>query len=450
MLTPDTLYPLLERLLQAGLLISHATARAQVAQLLATLLVAQDLRPSALIRTLPAPCARAARQRYARVRRAARRPRLTSGVLTPFLIRAALSWMTCRGHRPDGGEPWILALDSVRCGRWEIFTIGLGQPGRALPLAWSVLPYPWPRGQFRPVVDALVARVLHCWPPGTPMCLLADRAFPAKSFFRALRQGGADFAVRLQARHAVTLAGGTCCRVGLLLDAADPTKVTCEPATFGAGADGVSGYLVIAGRALVGIPPHQRGPASRAAVARRGARRRQQQDHKRAGTNQGARRDEWIVLFTTRPDELEALRLYGQRWAIEGTYRDLQGGWDGQHGWHGDTVIARWETAEAVDALIGLWALATLVQVGLGLGMQAADAPAAVRTAACGWATTRRMSWWWRGRCALQSPDRRIQRWMRAELNAMAAVLESAPAAIIPFERPAQATPETVAPEQAA
>lgn len=241
MLTPDTLYPLLERLLQAGLLISHATARAQVAQLLATLLVAQDLRPSALIRTLPAPCARAARQRYARVRRAARRPRLTSGVLTPFLIRAALSWMTCRGHRPDGGEPWILALDSVRCGRWEIFTIGLGQPGRALPLAWSVLPYPWPRGQFRPVVDALVARVLHCWPPGTPMCLLADRAFPAKSFFRALRQGGADFAVRLQARHAVTLAGGTCCRVGLLLDAADPTKVTCEPATFGAGADGYPG-----------------------------------------------------------------------------------------------------------------------------------------------------------------------------------------------------------------
>jgi hypothetical protein len=450
MLTPDALYPLLERLLQAGLLISHATARAQVAQLLATLLVAQDLRPSALIRTLPAPCARAARQRYARVRRALRRHRLTSGQLSPFLIRAALSWVGYRGRRPDGGTPWLVALDSVRCGRWETFTIGLVQPGRALPLAWAVLPYPWPRGQFRPTVDALVARFLQCWPAGTPVCLLADRAFPAKSFFRTLQQGGAGYTVRLQARHAVTLAPGTCRRVGLLLDDADPTRVTLQPATFGAGADAVSGYLVIAGRALVGIPRHQTGPASRAARARRGARRRKQHAHKRAGTSQGARRDEWLVLFTTRPDPLEALRQYGQRWAIEGTYRDLQGGWDGQHGWHGDTVIERWETAEAVDALVGLWALATLVQIGLGLGLQAADAPATVQSAVRGWATTARLSWWWRGRCAVHSPDRRIQRWLRTELTTIADVLAAAPAAIIPFERPTPSAPASPAPSRAA
>ena len=74
MLTPTELYPLLERLLQSSRLISHATARTAVARLLATLLVAQDLRPSAVIRILPAPCARAARHRFGSVRRALHRP----------------------------------------------------------------------------------------------------------------------------------------------------------------------------------------------------------------------------------------------------------------------------------------------------------------------------------------------------------------------------------------
>jgi hypothetical protein len=414
--------------------------------LLATLLVAQDLRPSAVIRILPAPCARAARHRFSSVRRALHRPGLTSGALSPFLIRAALAWVQQAGLAPPPGAPWLLALDSVRCGPWEVFTIGLVVPGRAIPVTWAVLPYPWPRGRFRPTVDALVARLLRSWPAETRVCLLADRAFPAKSFFRTLQQAGADWTVRLQARHAVTLGDGQCRRVGLLLDAADPTAITIQRVTFGAGAEAVSGWMVIAGRALGVVPPHQRGPASLAERARKGARRRKHQEHKRAGTSQGASRDEWLVLFTTALDPLVAVAQYGQRWAIEGTYRDGQGGWDGQHGWHFDRVVGRCTQDTEVDARVGFWALGARVQIGLGLGLSAADAPTAVREALQGWATTDRMSWWWRGRCALESPERAITTWITEYLTTMAEVFDRAPAAIIPFERSA---PRTTIPKAA-
>lgn len=436
MLTPDQLYPVLERLLQSSRLINHATARTAVARLLATLLVCQDLRPSAFIRILPAPCARAARHRFGSVRRALHRHGLTSGALTPFLIRAALAWVRHAGHAPLPGQRWLVALDSVRCGPWEVFTLGVVVPGRAIPVAWAVLPYPWPRGRFRPTVDQLVGRVVRCWPPDAPVCLLADRAFPAKSFFRTLGQGGADWTVRLQARHYVTRADGTVWQIGQILATADPRRVTIERVTFGAGEDAVSGCLVIAGRGFLVVPAHQRGPASLAIRARQGHQRHKDRARRRAGTTQGPSRDEWLVLFTTETNPLVALKQYGQRWAIEGTYRDLQGGWDGQHGWHFDRVIGRCGDGAEVDARVGFWALGALVQIGLGLGLSTADAPAAVRQARQGWATTDRLSWWWRGRCALGSPDPAMRTWITEYLVSMADTLDHAPAAIIPFERP--------------
>ncbi len=97
MLTPDQLYPLLDRLLQAGRLVGHASARACLARHLATLLVGQDCRPSARVRILPAPCARAARHRFWSVRRAWRRPWLASVALSPVLLRAALAWVRHAG-----------------------------------------------------------------------------------------------------------------------------------------------------------------------------------------------------------------------------------------------------------------------------------------------------------------------------------------------------------------
>jgi hypothetical protein len=435
MLTPAELYPVIVLLLQTSGLVGHASGRARVARLVAALLVAQDLRPSALIRILPAPCARAARHRYASVRRALRGPWLTSAALTPGLVRAALAWVRQVGPTPAPGCPWLLALDSVRCGPWEVFTVGLVVCGRALPLAWSVLPYPWPRGQFRPTVDRLVARVLRSWPAVTPVCLLADRAFPSTSFFQTLARAGADWTVRLQARQYVTDAHGTCRRIRDLLATADAHEITIQPVTWGK-ASGVSGWLVIAGRGLLVVPEHQRGPASLAIRARQHHKRHKDRARRRIGTNQGPQRDEWLVLFTTAADARTALRQYLARWAAEGSYRDLQGGWDGQHGWHFDRVVDRRSDAAEVDGLVGLWAVGTLVQIGLGVGLTAPEAPAAVRQAPAGWATTNRLSWWWRGKCVLESPDRVLRAWTLRYLTGMATVLERAPAAIVPFERP--------------
>ena len=432
MLTPHALYPLLDALLQAGGFVPHATARHAVARLLALVLVAQDLRPSAILRILPAPWSTCARARFASVRRARHRAALASGALGPTLLRAALAWARWAGHGPAPGEPWLVCLDSVRCGRWEVFVLALGLPGRALPVLWMVLPYPWPKGRLRPAVLALVRRLLEAWPDHQRPCLLADRAFPSKQLFTLLAAFGASCVVRVQARHYVTRHTGSIDRVGAIFDATDPSVIHHEAVAFGDVTDSTWGRLVVAGQELLVVPAHQCGPASFQARARQRTKRHKDRTRRQAGTTQGAGRDDRLALFVLGADPFEALRWYGRRWAIEGTFRDLQGGWDGQHGWHFDAVVATCTTEAEVDRLTGLWALATLVQLGLGLSSGAASAPVPVRQARQGWATTPRVSWWWRGACLLGCPDPVLTRWVRRTLMAAATTLREAPPAILP------------------
>lgn len=433
MLTLSTLYLVLDRVLQAAQILGHATARQSVARHLASLLLAQDLRPSARVRILPASMAATARHRFRWLRRALLRSWLASAALTPPLIRAALAVARASGHAPAPGQPWRLALDSVRTGPWEVFTVALVLPGRALPVAWSVLAYPWPRGQFRPVVDALMARVLQSWPRTEPVLLVADRAFPAKSFFRTLARGGAGWAVRVQARHAVTLADGRCVRVAELLEGADPHRVTTHAVTFGAGPDAVRGELVIAGHGLRVVPPHQAGPGSFAARAKRQAKHAQQLAVKYRD-RQSTPRDEWLAMFTSEADPRGTLEHYGMRWPIEGTYRDAQGGWDGQQGWNYDLVVVTRATAEEVDVLTGMWAVGTLVQMWVGLGLTDPTAPKTVQRQLRAWSTTGRVSWWLRGRWLLTHPDPVIGDWILRRLTAAQAPLQQAPPVIIPFD----------------
>jgi hypothetical protein len=119
------LYSLIEAWMQAlpASPALHATARTAVAHLVTALLVGQSLRSTALMRALLSPLPLPARQRYKRV--PADREGLTH-----------------------------LALDSVRCGGWEVFTLGVVWHGRVLPVGWAVLPYPWPKGRFTPTVCA--------------------------------------------------------------------------------------------------------------------------------------------------------------------------------------------------------------------------------------------------------------------------------------------------------
>src|SRR5215210_1856475 len=178
---PDpAVYALLVRFLQALLQPTHATSFAAVSALVWAVLCAQSLHPADLVRALPDLTTPHARQAFRRVRRGLKRACFTSHDLTPLLVRAVLRLV------PEAEV--LLVLDSTRADRWEVFTLGVRYHGRVLPVAWSVLPSPWPTGQFTPTVVALLERTLACWPPTRPVHVVADRGFPSTALFRLLEE----------------------------------------------------------------------------------------------------------------------------------------------------------------------------------------------------------------------------------------------------------------------
>jgi hypothetical protein len=407
--SPAELYPPVRAWLQALGLARHPLAVSSLAHLVSALLVGQSLRPSALMRALPSPTAVPAPQRYKRVQRLLGRPWLTPPWLGPRLLRAALALVP-----PDRDGLRHLALDSVRCGPWEVFTLGVLWHGRALVVGWAVLPYPWPKGRFTPTVCGLVRQVAAAWPAGQAAHLVADRAFPSHALLATLAQAGWGWTLRLSARHHVTLAGAGR-QVRALPADARRDAWTATPAAYGGPRRPHPGTLVV-GRGLVVLPAWQRGPGSlgrRAAQRERRARHLASKHPERPA--EGLREaDAWVVLFSSRPEPLAALRSYGRRWAIEGTYRDAQGGWDGRHGWDLEPTLARLPDADAprVAAVVGLWALGGLLQSYLGDRVGRRDAPAAVRQVRREWSTTGRLSVWARGRFALTEPSGRLRLWL--------------------------------------
>src|SRR5690349_2745498 len=179
MCAPESaVYPRVAGVVSALLGGRHAGAVAAVAALVWALLAARSLHGADLARALPDARAAGARQAQRRVRRALGRASLSSRSLTPALVRATLRLV------PDGEV--LLVQDSTRCARWELFTLGAVVHGRVLPVAWAVLPYPWPKGRFTPTVVDLLDRTLAAWPPDRPVHLLADRGFPSLKLFRCL------------------------------------------------------------------------------------------------------------------------------------------------------------------------------------------------------------------------------------------------------------------------
>ena len=182
MLAPVELYPAIQAWLQVMGAVPHASGLASVAEVVTALLIAQSLRPSALARAVLSPAGVAARHRYRRVRRVLTGGRLSSGSLTPVLVRTALALVHDRVPH--------LVMDTVRCGGWEVITIGVVWHGRILPVGWEVLAYPWPKGQFTPAVVRLLWRVGQAWPAERRPHLVADRGFPSLKLFRTVEQVG--------------------------------------------------------------------------------------------------------------------------------------------------------------------------------------------------------------------------------------------------------------------
>jgi hypothetical protein len=414
MLSPVELYPAVHAWLQVVGAVPHAAGVASVAQVVTALLLGQSLRPASLARTLVSRPSVHARQRYRRVRRILTRRWLSSAQLTPWLVRAALTLVS-------DAVPH-LAMDTVRCGRWEVITVGVVWHGRVLPVGWEVLPYPWPKGAFTPAVVRLLGRLDAVWPTDRRPHLVADRGFPSLKLFRTLAALEWTWTIRLRAKLTVGIAGAAR-PLHELIASSQPGVWTSRPITYGTGRQRVAGQLVLGrGDAMPVLPWHQANPGSLFHRGRQQAARRREVRDKHPGRRPtlAQQTDGWVILFTTHTTWLDACRSYARRWAAEGSYRDAQGGYDGQHGWDLEPTATRETDPHVVDTLLGLWALGALLQSTLGDQVGRPDAPPLVCDVRARWTTTGRLSVWMRGRFALTDQSGDLRPWLLATLQAAA------------------------------
>jgi hypothetical protein len=446
--SPFELYPLVMAWLQALDLAPQARSLRAVADLVTALLSGQSLRPSALMRALLSPEGIPARQRYKRVARCWARPWLSPAWLSPRLVPAVLALVAPDpvGTRTAGLTH--VALDSVRCGPWEVFTLGVVWSGRVVPVGWAVLPYPWPKRRFTPTVCALLQQVAAAWPAPREAHLVADRAFASRALLLTLRQAGWGCTLRLRARHTVTVGDGAGGAgpprvVRDLLATARLGAWTAHVACYGSGPTALPGHLVL-GRGLPVLPWHQRDASSRRHRAAQQARRQRHLASKHPGraADASAETDAWVVLFTTHSAWQAATDSYRRRWATEGSYRDAQSGWDGRHGWALEPVLARGRDAVGVERVVGLWALGALLQTWIGAQVCSTTDPL-VQTLAAQWTTTGRLSIWARGQFALQDRSGHLRTWLIATLTAGATRVAAAPPAV---QRPVPPLPCTSGP----
>ena len=422
MLAPVELYPAVVQWLQALKVVPHPAGLASLANLVTAVLVGQSLRCAALGRAQVSGRTVPARQRYLRVARTLARPWLSSAHLTPLLVRALL--LLVRDPVPH------LAMDTIRTGGWESITIGIVWHGRVVLVAWEVLPYPWPKGRFTPTVVQLLWRLNQSWPAERRPHLVADRGFPSLKLFRTLEQMGWGWTIRLRAKLTLGL-DGEACALADLIAASRPGTWTCRAATYGTGAQRVAGHLVMGrGDALPLWPRHQMNPGSARARQRQWAARRREVAGKHPGrrTSTALQTDGWVLLFTSHPDWLPACQSYARRWATEASYRDGQGGYDGQHGWDLEPTLTRLTTATTVDHVLGLWALSSLLQTWVGSQVThptTSDAPPGIRAVSAQWTTSNRLSVWMRGRFAFTDRSGDLRPWLLHVLTHGALLLRS-------------------------
>jgi hypothetical protein len=406
MLAPDELYPVVEAWVHALEIASFGRSSESLASLVTALLSGQSLRSASLARAQVSDRTVPARQRYQRVARALTRPWLSSAEMTAQVVQAALTLV-------DDPVPH-LAMDTVRCGAWESITVGVVWHGRLLPVAWEVLPYPWPKGEFTPTVVRLLQRLGAVWPQDRPPHLVADRGFPSLKLFRAVAALGWGWTIRLRAKLTVGIAGAARA-VADLVRASRPGVWTCQASTYGTGRQRVAGHLVIGrGDALPILPRHQVNPGSARQRRRQQAARQREVrgKHPTRRTSTAQQTDGWVILFTSHADWLPASRSYTTRWTAEGSYRDGQGGYDGQHGWDLEDALTGLTDPARVDRLFGLWALGTLLQTWIGHQLGQASLPQVVRDVRAQWTTTGRLSVWMRGRFALTDPSGDLHPWL--------------------------------------
>ena len=205
-----------------------------------------------------------------------------------------------------------------------------------------------------------------------------------------------------------------------LLERCAPQRWTVwTAASYGWGARREPCTLVV-GRGLQTLPAHQQTEGSRRHRAARQAERQRVKGYRYAV----AQTDAWVVLCTTHPTWHAAVWSYRRRWSTAGSYRDAQGGWDGQQGWDLEPVLAQARSAAHVERVVGLWALGSLLQTWIGVHV--APGPPPVRAVAAQWTTSGRLSVWAQGRFALHEPSGALHAWLERTLQDGARLIASA------------------------
>ena len=399
---------------------THATVGQTITWAVLCVLLAQRVTPAARARALPAEQAGSARARLTRVRRWWQGPALGQAEVSPQLIAAALALLA-------PGQAVVVALDTTRLGHWEVWLAGVVVAGRTAPIGWAVLPYPWPKGRFRPTTLTLIQQLQMAFPAGRRWSLVADRGFPSAALFAHLRSGGTGLSVRLRLSDWVTVAG-VYAKVAEHLTAGRLRSSHRTAATIGRGRSDqplVPGWVVVS-TAVATLPTHKQNPGTLRERTKRAKAQALHRVHKHGRKTKppsaiAQRYAHTWVLFTTAPTVRQAVREYAQRMPIEETFRDWHTGWGVR------AAVSRLPTEAMVERLSGVVCLAYHLQMQLGQRLSI-DPVGQQRRAQ--WTVSDRVSWFWCGQRLFTDPGYDWSAWLGAQwttLNTLQARAAPAP-----------------------
>jgi hypothetical protein len=327
----------------------------------------------------------------------------------------------------------VVALDTTRLGPWEVWLAGIVVKGRTVPIGWAVIPYPWPKGQFRTTTVALLQRLQRAFPPSVSWSVVADRGFPSAALFAQLQQAGTAFSVRLRLNVWGTVAG-VYAMVAEHLEAGRLVVGQRTAAVMGWGQPDqplVPGWIAVS--AAVAVPPkHKQNPGTererrKRATARAKQRARKYGRHTTPPSATARRYAQTWVLFTTAPTVAHAVTEYTQRMAIEETFRDWHSGWGVRQ------VVVALPTERMVDRLIGVVCLTYSLQMSLGQRLSADPLGQRRRMQ---WTVTDRVSWFWCGQRLFHDPGYDWRAWLAVQWNGLidsvsSAIYTSAPTPLV-------------------
>jgi hypothetical protein len=401
---------------------THTTVVETIAWAVLCLLVAQRVTPAALARAVPNEYAGSGRSCLRRVRRWWSGPPLDQVTISPVLIHQALTLL-------GADHAVVVALDTTRLGRWEVWLAGIVVAGRTLPIGWAVLPYPWPKGQFRSTTVALLQRLQTAFPSGVSWTLVADRGFPSAVLFAHLRHGGTGFSVRLRLSDWVTVAG-VYAMVAAHLEAGRLVDGQRTAATMGRGQPDqpwVPAWVVVSA-AIAAPPKHKQNPGTERERAKRAKAHAQHRAHKQGRKTKppsaaAQRYAQTWVLFTGAPTVAQAVAEYAQRMPIEETFRDWHSGWGVR------AAVVNLPTAAMVDRLIGVVCLTYNLQMSLGQRMSTDPGGQQRRVQ---WTVTDRVSWFWCGQRLFDDPGYDWSNWLAQQWESLGPPVAVTPAMPVP------------------